>query len=474
MIRSLTFAILVFTLDTLHAATVTINPEMREMRRAGYSVKPGDVIIVKSGMIAGNKSGRHMRGITVIAKGEPDKPIVIKAQEIGKSVLQYPLELTGEHVVLEGFSFKHQGCLVINGSNVRITRCIWDDSQAGRWLYVHPWCKAVEIDHCLFQNKTINRKIKKNGNVVSIRVRNQREKHHVHHNHFRNIPPGGGNNFESLQLMTERGREAEFDNPQGTQSVVEYNLFEECHGEGELISLKSHRNIIRHNTFIHNGGYIKTRWAQNCIIDGNFFFGKKIPGIRWNDAIQLLGDGHIITNNYFHGFNRALLIFAGTDPGWKPVFNCVFANNSFINNLTHVDMGTGRTGPGNFQNPRDSVFANNVFLGGGHPISPSAYPAKNFKWSNNFVSGNSEPVQKEYAKWLLSDELHLHTVDKTLYLPASQTRKAPMAKGVTKDIVGARRSQQTTIGAMQYSRALGKYRPLTAEDVGPHANLSSK
>ena len=42
-------------------------------------------------------------------------------------------------------------------------------------------------------------------------------------------------------------------------TVVEFNLFEDCDGDPEIVSVKSCDNIIRHNTFLKSYGTLSLR-----------------------------------------------------------------------------------------------------------------------------------------------------------------------------------------------------------------------
>ncbi|MEO0875758.1 MAG: chondroitinase-B domain-containing protein, partial [Bacteroidota bacterium] len=42
-------------------------------------------------------------------------------------------------------------------------------------------------------------------------------------------------------------------------TIVEHNLFEDCDGDPEIVSVKSCDNIIRHNTFLASYGTLSLR-----------------------------------------------------------------------------------------------------------------------------------------------------------------------------------------------------------------------
>ena len=49
-------------------------------------------------------------------------------------------------------------------------------------------------------------------------------------------------------------------------AVIEHNLFEECNGEIEIISLKCTGSVVRHNTFSKSYGYVTMRHGNRHIV----------------------------------------------------------------------------------------------------------------------------------------------------------------------------------------------------------------
>ena len=101
----------------------------------------------------------------------------------------------------------------------------------GKWIRVRAESREVEIDRCRFENKTNNLEEVRGCQLMQIYVRNQGERHHVHHNYFVDVPDGKeSNGYETLQLITEGNP---YDpEPGDCETVIEYNLFERCNGGG--------------------------------------------------------------------------------------------------------------------------------------------------------------------------------------------------------------------------------------------------
>ena len=131
---------------------------------------------------------------------------------------------------------------------------------------------------------------------MQIYVRNQGERHHIHHNHFVDIPEGNG--YETLQLITE-GNPWDPE-PGHCGTLIEYNLFERCNGEGEIISVKSNGNLLRRNTFRDCRGALVLRHGDDNVVSENFFWGE---GEHRAGGVRLQGTDQVVVNNLFHSLN---------------------------------------------------------------------------------------------------------------------------------------------------------------------------
>ena len=75
---------------------------------------------------------------------------------------------------------------------------------------------------------------------------------------------------------------------------------ERCDGEIEIISSKSCENVYRNNTFRDSEGCLTLRHGNRCVVDGNFFLGNGSEG-KPTGGVRVIGEEHVITNNYFDG-----------------------------------------------------------------------------------------------------------------------------------------------------------------------------
>ena len=142
------------------------------------------------------------------------------------------------------------------------------------------------VDHCYFKGKL------NDGALLVVWIPDSGEEvfHKIDNNYFGERPPLGYNGGETIRIGTS-------DYSLGDAScIVEYNYFERCDGEAEIISNKTGNNIFRYNTFFECDGTLTFRHGEKSYAYGNYFFGNNKPG---TGGIRLVGPYHQIYNNYF-------------------------------------------------------------------------------------------------------------------------------------------------------------------------------
>jgi hypothetical protein len=210
----------------------------------------------------------------------------------------------------------------------------------------------------------------------------------IDHNIFRNNTPRVTNVKETIRIGVS---DLSLLN---SYTLVENNLFEDCDGDPEIVSVKSCSNIIRNNTFRRCLGTLSLRHGHNSIVSGNFFFGEG-KTVQFNGSeigcggIRVYGMNHQIFNNYFEGltgskWDAAITItngdVANNSTNLTSHFlpeNVVFAHNTLINNASDIEIG----------------FDNN----GNYGRAP-----KNCRIINNLIINDKNPVVKAYSTASLS------------------------------------------------------------------------
>ncbi|MEV8443931.1 polysaccharide lyase 6 family protein [Actinosynnema sp. NPDC051121] len=435
------------------------------LRHALADARAGDRIVVADGRYAiGGMTGRN---------GTAAKPITVVAAHRGRAVVEDgQLEVANSsHVTFEGLEWTNRSTLKITGSNhVRLTRNhfrLTEEAQLS-WVLVQGGnSHHNRIDHNLFEHK------RQLGNFITIEGSETRQSQHdlVDHNHFRDIGPRADNEMEAIRVgRSTISRSSGF-------TVVQSNLFENCDGDPEIVSVKSNDNTVRYNTFRASQGTLSHRHGNRGSFHGNFFLGEGKAG---TGGIRLYGEDHKVYNNHFEGltgsgYDAALQIDGGDvdvsgalNAHWR-VYRATVVNNTFVDNTSNIEVGANYTFP-----PVDSTIADNVVTGGrGKLFNELKTPvdstyAGNLAWPTGTatvgLTAPSEAVRT--ADPLLIRVGPVHRLGAGSPAIDAGTGHHPF---VTDDMDGQPRVGLTDVGADEWSTAAVVRGPLRASDVGPNA-----
>lgn len=366
-----------------------------EFKAALSAMNPGDVIEVEDGSY-------NLSALTITRSGCPGKPIMIMAKNPGKAIFNGNTALTLEslkYVTIKGFSFQPAsigtGIKMQNCSRVRITGNSFEikETSSCNWIYIgDTYASPLPlrsghnlIDHNNFEGKTQSGKyIVLDGNI------NQQSQHDtISYNVFKNNGPRAANEKESIRVgVSPLSKSSGF-------TVIEYNLFQDCDGDPEIVSIKSCDNTVRFNTFQRCLGTLCLRQGTGTIAEGNYFFGEGKTAVYTDPesgasntigcgGIRAYGEGHKIFNNYFQGltgakWDAAITLTNGDVTNSSSSLsdhylpeNIVIAFNTFVNNKSNIEIG----------------FDNN----GKYPKFPI-----NCSFSNNIVIDNTAPIVKSFS-----------------------------------------------------------------------------
>jgi hypothetical protein len=363
-----------------------------QFKNALNAMNPGDTILVLDGTY-------NMGGVKITRGGNVLKPILVKSQNLHGAKITGATTFTlsyQSYVTYEGFDFdvepvstifKMEGC-----SYVRITRNKFSmkklsDTQSSKWITIgdiweNPVCNSHHnrIDHNLFDGKydsgawlVIDGS---HGEVPDISKYDR-----IDHNIFRNNTPRVANEKETIRIgVSDLSMKHSY-------ALVENNLFEDCDGDPEIVSVKSCSNIIRNNTFRRCLGTLSLRHGHTSVVEGNFFFGDgKTAQYSGSEigcgGIRVYGMNHQIYNNYFEGltgskWDAAITITNGDVTNSSSSLtshflpeNVVFANNTLINNTSNIEIGFDNNG--NYgRAPKNCRLINNLIVSSTNPIVKS-------------------------------------------------------------------------------------------------------
>ncbi|SMD18148.1 chondroitinase-B domain-containing protein [Pedobacter nyackensis] len=366
-----------------------------EFKTALSIMNPGDVIEVADGSY-------NLSALTITRSGCPTKPIIIVAKNQGKAILNGNTALTLEslkYVTIKGFSFQSAsigtGIKIQNCSRVRITGNSFEikETSSCNWIYIGDTFASPLplrsghnlVDHNSFDGKTqAGKYIVLDGNI------NQQSQHDtISYNVFKNNGPRAANEKESIRVgVSPLSKSSGF-------TVIEYNLFQDCDGDPEIVSIKSCDNIVRFNTFQRCLGTLCLRQGTGTIAEGNYFFGEGKTAVYTDPesgasntigcgGVRAYGKGHKILNNYFQGltgskWDAAITLTNGDVTNSSSSLSdhylpedVVVAFNTFVNNKSNIEIGFDNNG----KYPR-------------YPINCSI--------SNNIVIDNTAPIVKSFS-----------------------------------------------------------------------------
>ncbi|QDU15842.1 Chondroitinase-B precursor [Gimesia maris] len=297
------------------------------LQSAVKSAQPGDVIKIVGADWSDVK-------IKLYLEGTKEKPITVQSQVAFTGASE--LNLLGEYVVLDGFTFRNGSLKTghvfrVRGAHNRVTRCTIEGYNPERIDVRYQWLSLYghhhRVDHCRFAGQNHS------GTTLVVWLDDDGEvgRHRIERNHFLNRPQGKGNGFETLRIGTSET------SMKSARCVVAENLFENCDGEVEHISNKSCDNIYERNTIVGCAGALTLRHGNNCIVRENLILG---DGDRHSGGIRVVGEGHQIIGNHIEGIgdriDGAIALSAGV-PNPKlnqhaQVQNVLIDGNTLIDN----------------------------------------------------------------------------------------------------------------------------------------------
>ena len=442
---------------TARATTTTVS-NIAALQTAINSANPGDTVILANGIYTTTAP------ITITRVGTASAPILINAETTGGATIGgssgFQFSSPAAWVIVQGFVFTHTGdqLIIANGtSHCRLSRnSIQLTIPAGAdQAYVRINGDDVEFDRNELRNKnSIGQGLDIQGDGVSQVARRL----WVHHNYFHDfVYQNGANGVETVRWGLGLYAASTGD------GLMEYNLFDHCDGEVEMVSNKSCGNTYRYNTFkdtTHT--QVTIRQGNDCALYGNYFINTV--------GLRIFGDRHQIFSNYFEGNSAAIEIGNGDSQdlvgggNHDEPDNCVIAFNTLINNTSQYWMDTHYT-----LGASNTTFANNIIVGGGAAASfggPYTTPV----WGGNIIwnTTNGSIPSGGYSS---VDPLLVAGSD-GVYRPSSSSPVIGTATGtyaaVTVDIDGQKRpSAGKDIGADQHSGLPMTSHLLTLSDVGP-------
>ena len=493
-LKKLFFLLLILFFPFCLQAQVTYY-NFEDFKNAAKVAQPGDEIILAEGRY-------EAESITLESiAGTESQPIILRAENIGTDTLDIGTYFDLRHcsyITIQGFyinisekstTFKIQTC-----DHIRITQNILDgtnepfykDDGVSRnssvWISIQSLYNDLvnlshhnQVDHNLIKNKhTLGNAIRIDGTDELYVSQYDR----IEFNHFKNIGPRAENEMETIRIGWSAMSQSD------GYTTVSNNLFTECNGDPEIISVKCNKNIISHNTFRRCEGTLSLRHGNLSIVEGNFFLGE---GAEGTGGVRIYGSDHLIINNYFEGltgtkWDAPITLTEGDaeegSTGLTKHFRierAIIANNTLVNNDFGIEIGYDNNGSYS-KPPRDVVFAYNVVVGDTNTLVNYINQPDNMTWIDNImyptddavlasgVTFTTEQVSITNPALLMDESLGYY---KSTALTPNYSPSIDLTGIVNYDIDGQYRSVPTNHGADEFSESALIYKPLSDSDVGP-------
>ncbi len=443
-----------------------------ELNSAISLSKPGDVIVMKNGTWTNITINFQNNGIA-------GSPITLKAETIGQVTFsgKSNLRIGGNYLIVDGFVFKNgfsssgtavvefksSGGIESNYSRLTNTSIVeynpTDAKTDYKWISLYGTHNRV--DHCYLRGKTHI------GTTLVVWLSNKPNYHLIDSNYFAYRPVFPENGAETIRIGTSDW--SMYD----SFTTVEFNYFEECNGETEIISSKSCGNIYRYNTFKNCQGTLTLRHGNRCIVEGNYFFcGKKTD----SGGIRIIGEDHKVINNYIDdsygtSYKAGITIMNGVPNSplnrYFQVKRAVVANNTVVNARMSLNVGAGKDSELSLP-PLDCIIANNIFYSSQSPLVTFTDTPISMTWSGNVFSGAAIGMTLPPDNYNFNPQM-IKGSDNIYRLQAGSL--AIDKANVNYNYVATDFDGQTRIvndiGADEFSNDPITIRPVSSKDVGP-------
>ncbi|MER7455917.1 chondroitinase-B domain-containing protein [Micromonospora sp. NPDC126480] len=433
-----------------------------QLTTAMANAAPGHTIVLAD--------GNYSIGKLNARNGTASNPITIMAAHQGRAVIAGgQLEvLDSSYVTFSGLTWRNSNTLKITSSNhVRLTRNHFrlTESSSLKWVIIQGAnSHHNRIDHNLFEEKH------QLGNFITIdgSATAQSQYDLIDHNHFRNIGPRATNEMEAIRVgWSAISRSSGY-------TTIESNLFENCDGDPEIISVKSNDNTVRYNTFRTSQGTLSLRHGNRSQVYGNFFLGGGKPG---TGGVRVYGQDHTIYNNHFEGltgtgYDAALQLDGGDvdtsgalSAHWR-VYRATAVHNTFVNNVSNIEIGANYT-----LAPVDSTVANNIVVGNHGRLFNEVKIPTNMTYAGNigWPTGSASigiTVGVRTVNPLLTKQGEVYRIASGSPAVNTATGNYPF---LAQDMDGQARSGIADVGADELSNTPVRRSPLDVTDVGINA-----
>jgi len=412
MARSLLASILGLVFVGTIAAKETLVHDVAEFDAAIKAAGPGDEIVLADGEWRDAK-------LVVRGKGEPLKPITIRARTPGTTVFvgSSSLRIGGEHLEVRDLLWKdcEAESEVIafridsktHASNCSLKECavIGDAPAKGDRKWVSLYGQENRVESCRFDGK------QSAGTLLVVwlpedgREDGPGNGHSIAGNFFGPREKLGKNGGEIIRVGDSKT------SMQRSNTYVDRNCFYHCDGEAEIVSNKSCENCYRNNFFVGCGGALTLRHGNRCVVSENLFFG---DGRKGTGGVRIIGEGHSVAKNLFHGLEgdggRAAVSLMNGIPnsppnGYFAAKHAALSRNVWIDCKQSVVIGLAdKDRKDQRVPPSDCTMEQNIVFTKGRPVFASNQSSAISTSSRNVYHGGNLGVDSAIG-WSAVDSI---------------------------------------------------------------------
>lgn len=299
---AITLFIFFSILNPLSAKRISVSSAYDINRRSTSYWNPGDTIVLQNGEWID-------QAISLRANGTESNPIVLMAETPGSVIMKgmSRISISGSYVEISGIYFKegtlHNASVVefrtsaiisyYHANNCRMTNCAIIDYNPALYTNNTKWVSIYgqnnRVDNCSFVNKTnlgVLMEVTLSANVVPAHI--------IENNYFGYRNPNlddKGRELNGQEIIRVGTSDVSM---QDANCIIRNNFFEHCDGETEIVSNKSCGNTYSNNVFYECKGMLTLRHGNDCVVEGNYFFGN---GVKKTGGVRIIGENHKVYNN---------------------------------------------------------------------------------------------------------------------------------------------------------------------------------
>jgi len=391
-------------------------------------------------------SGSVTGGDEVIVSGEGeislknrcfDAQVLIRAEHVGSVTLDSATINNSQYIALQGFTFgPHDNSTLLkiaDSKNIKILRNTFDhkditDGQNSIVLTESSEVIAIAYNEFLDKNIVVENDDGQinSGSYIKFQydddTGSMTKSAHIHHNYFKNIvpyiktgetTPEGDSDREAIVFGDSGSQDVE------THHLIEYNLFEDCDGENEIMTVKTSNNEFSHNTFLNSMGSLSFRLGHDNKAENNYFYGTGESTLVTDanyqtGGIRVYGANHIVSHNYMQNLSGTswrspILIDSGdvsdssNGNSHEAPTNVIVSDNTLVDNLG----GGIYIGRDNYSiEPTTISITDNIVTGGEAMLFDNYADESSNVWSGNQAYATGSAIANGGAS-LSNNELEI-------------------------------------------------------------------